>query len=144
MSENGNTAVSRASTPRPVTDTPVTAPLRSRHDQFLASSADRPPQRPSSSGRNPNGNFDSPPLPYHRQMTSGSLLTSTHRESSAFVPVVPTRAMHPMMYANEMHPALIPAEIIERERMLDRDRAEPAKGSPTECQAIFLKEIPLI
>ncbi|XP_073961362.1 uncharacterized protein [Choristoneura fumiferana] len=139
MSENGSTAVSRASTPRPVTDTPVTAPLRSRHDQFLASSAERASQRPSSNGRNPSGNFDSPPLPYHRQMTSGSLLTSTHRESSAFVPVVPTRAIHPMMYPNEMHPALIPTEIIDRERMLDRDRAEPAKGSPDRVAGSFPK-----
>ncbi|XP_026495542.1 RE1-silencing transcription factor [Vanessa tameamea] len=137
MSENGATAVSRASTPRPVTESPVTTPLRSRHDQFLASSAERA-QRPTSNGRNPNGNFESPPLPYHRQITTGSLLPS-HRETSAFVPVVPTRAMHPVMYPNEMHPPLIPSEIIERERMLERDRSESAKGSPDRVSGNFPK-----
>ncbi|XP_059057845.1 protein bowel [Achroia grisella] len=139
MSDNGGTVVSRASTPRPVSDTPVTAPLRSRHDQFLTSSADRAQQRPSSNGRNPGNSFESPPLPYHRQMTSGSLLTASHRESSAFVPVVPTRSIHPVIYPNEMHPALIPSEIMERERILDRDRTESAKGSPDRATANFPK-----
>ncbi|XP_032519149.2 protein bowel [Danaus plexippus] len=138
MSENG-TVVSRASTPRPATNSPVTAPLRSRHDQFLASAAERA-QRPSSSGRNANGNFDSPPIPpYHRQITTGTLLAPSHRESSAFVPVVPTRAMHPVMYPNEMHPSLLPSEMIERERMLERDRSEPAKGSPDRTSGNFAK-----
>ncbi|CAK1555848.1 unnamed protein product [Leptosia nina] len=136
MSDNSGTVVTRASTPRPVPDSPVNAPLRSRHDQFLASSAERA-QRPSSNGRN-SGSFDSPPLPYHRQMT-GTLLTSAHRESSAFVPVVPTRAIHPVMYPNEMHPALIPSEIIERERLLDRERPEPSKGSPDRAPGNFGK-----
>lgn len=139
MSDNAGAVVSRASTPRPVNDTPVAAPLRSRHDQFLASSAERAQQRPSSSGRNPSGSFESPPLPYHRQMTTGSLLTSSHRETSAFVPVVPTRSMHPVIYPNEMHPALIPSEIIERERMMDRERTEPAKGSPDRASGNFPK-----
>ncbi|XP_045522953.1 protein bowel [Pieris brassicae] len=137
MSDNTGTVVTRATTPRPVPDSPVNAPLRSRHDQFLASSADRA-QRSSSNGRN-SGNFDSPPLPYHRQIPSGTLLTATHRESSAFVPVVPTRAMHPVMYPSEMHPALIPSEIIERERMLDRERPEQSKGSPDRAPGTFSK-----
>lgn len=137
MSDNGGTVVSRASTPRPVADTPVNAPLRSRHDQFLASSAERAQQRPSSGSRNPSSSFDSPPIPYHRQINTGSLLTTTHRESSAFVPVVPTRSMHPVIYPNEMHPALMPSEIIERERMLDR--AEPAKASPDRSSGNFPK-----
>ncbi|KAI5638040.1 protein bowel [Phthorimaea operculella] len=47
--------------------------------------------------------------------------------------------MHPVMYPNEMHPALIPSEIIERERMMDRDRAEPAKGSPDRGSGNFPK-----
>lgn len=141
MSENTGAAVPRASTPRPVNDVPVTNPLRSRHDQFLASSAERAGQaRPSSNSRNPNGNFDSPPIPYHRQMTTGSLLTVSHRETSAFVPVVPTRAMHPVIYPNEMHPALLPSEMIERERMLDRERNDnSAKGSPDRANANFPK-----
>ncbi|XP_022117685.1 protein bowel [Pieris rapae] len=137
MSDNTGTVVTRATTPRPVPDSPVNAPLRSRHDQFLASSADRA-QRSSSNGRN-SGNFDSPPLPYHRQIPSGTLLTATHRESSAFVPVVPTRAMHPVMYPSEMHPALIPSEIMERERMLDRERPEQSKGSPDRAPGNFSK-----
>ncbi|XP_026756023.2 protein bowel [Galleria mellonella] len=139
MSDNGGTVVSRASTPRPVSDTPVNAPLRSRHDQFLASSTDRAQQRPSSNGRNPGNNFESPPLPYHRQITSGSLLTASHRESSAFVPVVPTRSIHPVIYPNDMHPALIPSEIMERERILERERAESAKGSPDRATGNFPK-----
>lgn len=133
MSENGGTVVSRASTPRPTPDTPVNAPLRSRHDQFLASNPERAQPRPSSNGRNPSGSFDSPSIPYHRQMTTGALLTSSHRESSAFVPVVPTRAMHPVMFPNEMHPALIPSEMIER------DRTEPTKGSPDRAAGNFPK-----
>lgn len=139
MSENSGTAVSRASTPLPVTECPVTTPIRSRHDQFLASSAERA-QRPSSNGRppNPNANFDSPPLPYHRQIATGSLLPS-HRETSAFVPVVPTRVMHPVMYPNEMHPPLIPSEMIERERMMERDRSESAKASPDRASGNFPK-----
>lgn len=139
MSENGGTAVSRSSTPHPVTEAQANAPLRSRHDQFLASTTERTQQRQSSSGRNPSVSFESPPLPYHRQIATGSLLTSSHRESSAFVPVVPTRSMHPVMYPSEMHPALIPSEIIERERMLDRERNEPAKGSPDRAPASFPK-----
>lgn len=128
MSDNSGTAVSRASTPLPTTESPVNAPLRSRHDQFHANATERS-QRPVSNGRTPSGNFESPPLPYHRQITTGALLTPTHRESSAFVPVVPTRAIHPVMYSNDMHQSLMPSEIIERERMMDRDRSEPAKGS---------------
>ncbi|XP_045451409.1 protein bowel [Melitaea cinxia] len=139
MSDNSGTAVSRATTPVPVTESPVTTPLRSRHDQFLASSAERA-QRTSSNGRppNPNANFDSPPLPYHRQLATGSLLPS-HRETSAFVPVVPTRVMHPVMYPNEMHPPLIPSEMIERERMMERDRSESAKASPDRASGNFPK-----
>ncbi|KAL4709043.1 hypothetical protein ACJJTC_005904 [Scirpophaga incertulas] len=139
MSDTGAPVVSRPSTPRPITEAPVTPQLRSRHDQFLASNPDRAQPRPSSNGRNPSGNFDSPPLSYHRQITTGSLLTSTHRETSAFVPVVPTRSMHPVIYANEMHPALIPSEIIDRERMIDRERSEPAKGSPDRSTGNFQK-----
>ncbi|XP_041982168.1 protein bowel [Aricia agestis] len=135
MSENSGAAVSRASTPRP-TESPVNPPLRSRHDQFLASSAERA-QRPVSNGRAPSGSFE-PPLPY-RQIPSGPLLSSSHRESSAFVPVVPTRAMHPVMYSGDMHPSMMPSEIMERERMLERDRSEPAKGSPDRASGNFGK-----
>ncbi|XP_014357148.2 protein bowel [Papilio machaon] len=138
MSDNGGPVVSRASTPRPAGDSPVTAPLRSRHDQFIASSAERTQQRTPSSGRSQSSSYDAS-IPYHRQITTGSLLASSHRESSAFVPVVPTRAMHPVIYPNEMHPALMPSEIIERERILDRDRSEPAKSSPDRNSATFTK-----
>ncbi|XP_013200946.2 protein bowel [Amyelois transitella] len=139
MSDNGGAVVTRASSPGPISDTPVTAPLRSRHDQFLANSTERNQQRPSSNGRNPSNNFDTQPIPYHRQMNSSSILTATHRESSAFVPVVPTRSIHPVIYPNEMHPALIQSEIIERERMMERERAEPAKGSPDRSTGSFPK-----
>ncbi|GBP15980.1 Protein bowel [Eumeta japonica] len=137
MSEAGG-VVSRASTPRPADAPPP--PARSRHDQFLAGAPDRA-SRPTSSGRNPTGaNFESPPLPYHRQMTTGALLTAAHRESSAFVPVVPTRAVHPVMYPSDVHPALIPSEIIDRERMMERDRADSsAKGSPDRAAGNFPK-----
>ncbi|XP_011555079.3 protein bowel [Plutella xylostella] len=140
MSENSGSVIPRASTPRPVTDAPANPPLRSRHDQFLASSAERANQaRQSSTGRN-TANFDSPPLPYHRQITTGSLLTSSHRETSAFVPVVPTRAIHPVMYPNDMHPALMPSEIIERDRMMERERTDTsAKGSPDRASGSFQK-----
>lgn len=141
MSDNSSNVITRESTPRPVSETSVNPPLRSRHDQFLASSAERGQQRPASSGRNPSASFDSPSTipPYHRQISTGSLLASSHRESSAFVPVVPTRSMHPVIYPNDIHPALIPSEIMERERILDRDRTEPAKSSPDRASGNFSK-----
>lgn len=139
MSENSGAVVSRASTPRPVNEAVGTGPSRSRYDQFIASSAERTQSRTSSSGR--TSSYDSPPLPpYHRQMPPGSLLTTAHRETSAFVPVVPTRAMHPVIYPNDVHPALIPSEIIERERILERERSEnSAKGSPDRATGSFSK-----
>ncbi|KAK4874153.1 hypothetical protein RN001_013513 [Aquatica leii] len=47
---------------------------------------------------------------------------SHHRESSAFVPVVPTRNVHPVLYPSEMHP-LMGAELMRE----NRDRGETSK-----------------
>lgn len=140
MSENGGAVVSRASTPRPINESTSTGPPRSRHDQFIASTAERAQSRTSSSGRTTSGSFDSPPLPYHRQMNPGSILATSHRESSAFVPVVPTRAMHQVIYTNDMHSGIIPSEIMDRERIIDRERGDnSAKGSPDRASGNFSK-----
>lgn len=57
---------------------------------------------------------------------------SHHRESSAFVPVVPTRNVHPVLYPGEMHP-LMGAELLrenrERAEMMRENRGELIRAS---------------
>ncbi|KAJ3646169.1 hypothetical protein Zmor_023768 [Zophobas morio] len=62
-----------------------------------------------STGRSSSGSRASsydPQLAYHHQLPLPATM-SHHRESSAFVPVVPSRNMHPMLYPSEMHPLLL-------------------------------------
>lgn len=44
---------------------------------------------------------------YHHAALAAAATMSHHRETSAFVPVVPSRSVHPMLYPGEMHPLLI-------------------------------------
>lgn len=57
---------------------------------------------------------------------------SHHRESSAFVPVVPTRNVHPVLYPGEMHP-LMGAELLrenrERAEMMRENRGDLIRAS---------------
>lgn len=87
-------------------------------------------QSPGSTSRSTSGNrsqnFDSQ-INYHHQLNLNNSTVglsnsmSHHRESSAFVPVVPTRNMH-MMYPGEIHP-LLGGELIRE----NRERPEPNK-----------------
>lgn len=98
----------------------------SRRDYALSSPGSG--ARSSSGGRSASS-YEAQ-LTYHHQLTnvtlSGSM--SHHRETSAFVPVVPTRNMHPMLYPGEIHP-LLGQELIRE----GRERPEPSK--PTEGAA---------
>jgi odd-skipped-like protein len=59
----------------------------------------------SSSGSRTTSSYD-PQITYHHQLPLPATM-SHHRESSAFVPVVPSRNMHPMLYPADMHPLLL-------------------------------------
>ncbi|CAH0564140.1 unnamed protein product [Brassicogethes aeneus] len=64
------------------------------------------------------------PLSLSRREFPSQGTMSHHRESSAFVPVVPSRNMHPMLYPGEMHP-LLGSELIRE----NRERPEGTKPS---------------
>lgn len=57
--------------------------------------------RSSSGSRTASASFDG----YHHAALAATM--SHHRESSAFVPVVPSRNVHPMLYPGEIHPLLM-------------------------------------
>ncbi|EFA09192.2 protein bowel [Tribolium castaneum] len=67
-------------------------------DRPLALSRREFPSRSSSGSRSYDPQLYQLPLP---------ATMSHHRESSAFVPVVPSRNMHPMLYPSDMHPLLL-------------------------------------
>ncbi|KAG5876030.1 hypothetical protein JTB14_018317 [Gonioctena quinquepunctata] len=52
---------------------------------------------------------------------------SHHRESSAFVPVVPSRSMHPILYPGEMHP-LLGSDLIQETRERNEGTGNPEKS----------------
>lgn len=115
---------STTTTTRPSEDRPISL---SRRDFPLASPGGGPR---SSSGSRSGSNYETH-LSFHHSITSaapGSLgnidLTSTmshHRESSAFVPVVPTRPVHPVLYPGDIHP--FGPDLIRE----NRDRGESSK-----------------
>ncbi|KAF5270695.1 hypothetical protein FQA39_LY01433 [Lamprigera yunnana] len=91
---------------------------------------------PSSGGPSRNtlgtrsGNYE-PHINFHHPLTAStssipnmdlSTNMSHHRETSAFVPVVPTRNVHPVLYHGEMHP-LMGTDLIRE----NRDRVESSK-----------------
>lgn len=92
----------------------------------------------SSSGSRSSG-FEAQSLAYHHHLAAAaaglggvSLLNTSstishhHRESSAFVPVVPSRNMHPVLYPGEIHP-LLSAELMRE----GRERPEGSKVEST-------------
>lgn len=63
--------------------------------------------RSSSGSRAASAPFDGQLGGYHHAALAAAASMSHHRESSAFVPVVPSRNVHPMLYPGEIHPLLI-------------------------------------
>lgn len=117
MSSDGGSTMAEERTPPPVG--------RSRQEQFLSGAGSSTEARASSGG------FDTQSA-YRQHLAAaaglgGSLLSANHRETSAFVPVVPTRTLHPVLYPSEMHPALMSADMLERERLLEREREGSGK-----------------
>lgn len=72
----------------------------------------------SSSGSRSSTNYDSQ-LTYHPPIPLPAAMAH-HRESSAFVPVVPSRNIHPILYPSDMHPLLLASP---------DDRSETSKSS---------------
>lgn len=116
--------------------TSVVAPPRTSEERPLQLS--RPPRdfhaSPSASNtttvRNSSGGrtYDAQSLAYHHHLAAlgAGLIPPNpgnhhhHRESSAFVPVVPSRTLHPpVLYPGEMHP-LMTAELIRESRSAER------------------------
>jgi odd-skipped-like protein len=76
---------------------------QSRLEQFMLAAAGKPPSSPSlrtsSGGRTPSAGFDgSNPFPHH--LGGGMMNPNTQhgRETSAFVPVMPSRSLRPSLY----------------------------------------------
>lgn len=92
----------------------------SRHDFALSNSG--------SSNRSSSASRFEGQLGYQQVPLQSTM--SHHRESSAFVPVVPSRNMHQMMYTGEMHP-LLGSELIResRERSESGKTGESGSGS---------------
>ncbi|XP_044759205.1 protein bowel isoform X2 [Coccinella septempunctata] len=87
---------------------------------------DFPLQSPrSSSSSRASSSFESQ-LQYHHQFPLPTTM-SHQRESSAFVPVVPTRNMHPMLYPGDIHP-LLGTELIRDSR--DRENSSKTGDNP--------------
>ncbi|XP_030758767.1 protein bowel-like [Sitophilus oryzae] len=85
---------------------PETVTTTASEERPLAlSRRDFPLPSPGSSNRSSSGGRYEGQMAYHQVSLSTSM--SHHRESSAFVPVVPSRNMpHPMLYPGEIHPLL--------------------------------------
>lgn len=99
----------------------VNAPTTVEDRPLSLSCRDFPLQSPrSSSSSRASASFESQ-LQYHHQFPLPASM-SHQRESSAFVPVVPTRNMHPMLYPGEIHP-LLSSELIRD----SRDRGDSSK-----------------
>lgn len=77
----------------------------SRRDYPLASpgSSSTAPRSSSGSRAAAAATFEG----YHHVALAAAASMTHHRESSAFVPVVPSRNVHPMLYPGEIHPLLI-------------------------------------
>ncbi|KAL3272781.1 hypothetical protein HHI36_014241 [Cryptolaemus montrouzieri] len=100
----------------------VSPPTTVEERPLSLSCRDFPLQSPrSSSGSRASSSYESQ-LQYHHQLPLPASM-SHHRESSAFVPVVPTRNMHPMLYPGEIHP-LLGTELIRD----NRERGEASKS----------------
>ncbi|XP_072394218.1 uncharacterized protein [Diabrotica undecimpunctata] len=99
-------------TSSPVEERPLSL---ARHDFSLPSSGS---SNRSSSASRYEGQLGYQQVPLQSTM-------SHHRESSAFVPVVPSRNMHQMMYSGEMHP-LLGSELIRESR--DRSEGKSAEN----------------
>lgn len=80
----------------------------SRRDYPLASPGSSSGTARSSSGsRASSAPFEGQLGGYHHAALAAAASMSHHRESSAFVPVVPSRNVHPMLYPGEIHPLLM-------------------------------------
>ncbi|KAK9885408.1 hypothetical protein WA026_010904 [Henosepilachna vigintioctopunctata] len=86
---------------------------------------DFPLQSPRSSSSSRSTSSYESQLQYHHQLPLSASM-SHHRESSAFVPVVPTRNMHPMLYPGDIHP-LLGTELIRD----NRERGDGSKSGET-------------
>lgn len=123
------------------TETPSTSrgseerPLQLSRREYSTSS---PASGRSSSGGRSSG-FDSGGLGYHHHLAAVSLLNGSaagpasmphhhHHQSSAFVPVVPSRGVHPLVYPGEIHP-LLSAELMRA----DARDARGSSGQPPEA-----------
>nr|CAH7715276.1 unnamed protein product [Callosobruchus chinensis] len=120
---------------------PPTSTSSSNEDRPLAlSRRDFPlPSPGGSTGRSPSGgrydNSAQQQLPYHHQIPPLQSAMSHHRESSAFVPVVPSRNVH-MLYPGEIHP-LLGQELMRENR--DRSEGKGAEGSSNSGQSFSRK-----
>ncbi|CAH1135855.1 unnamed protein product [Ceutorhynchus assimilis] len=86
---------------------PETATTSTIEERPLAlSRRDFPLPSPGGSNRSSSGSRYEGQIPYHHQVPLAPTM-SHHRETSAFVPVVPSRNMpHPMLYPADIHPLL--------------------------------------
>lgn len=124
------------------TETPSTS--RQSEDRPLQLSRREYPVSPagssarSSSGGRSSG-FEAQNLAYHHHLAAAaaglggvSLLNSSssmsHHQSSAFVPVVPSRNVHPLVYPGEIHP-LLSAELMREGREVSRSESKGESGS---------------
>ncbi|KAJ8914215.1 hypothetical protein NQ315_002842 [Exocentrus adspersus] len=109
---------------------PETATSVPSEDRPLSlSRRDFPLPSPGSSNRSSSGSRYEGQIPYHHQVPLPSSM-SHHRESSAFVPVVPSRNMHSMLYPGEMHPLLGSDLIRENRERVDANKSSESSGNP--------------
>ncbi|XP_076257499.1 uncharacterized protein LOC143194722 isoform X2 [Rhynchophorus ferrugineus] len=105
---------------------PETATTSASEERPLAlSRRDFPLPSPGNSNRSSSGSRYEGQIAYHQVSLSSTM--SHHRESSAFVPVVPSRNIpHPMLYPGDIHPLL---GLENRERGNENNKNAEA-GSP--------------
>lgn len=95
-------------------ETPTSVATTGEDRPLALSRRDFPLPSPGSSNRSSSGSrYEASQISgfHHHQVPLPSSM-GHHRESSAFVPVVPTRNMHPMLYPGEIHSLLGPPELI--------------------------------
>lgn len=81
----------------------------SRRDYQLSSpgNSSSAPRSSSGSRATTSTTFEGQLGGYHHAALAAAATMSHHRESSAFVPVVPSRNVHPMLYPGDIHPLLM-------------------------------------
>lgn len=124
-----------ATTSRPPEDRPLQLSRREYPLSPGGNSGGGSSVRSSSGGR--SASYEAQNLAYHHHLAAAAAAglgsvplppSMSHHQSSAFVPVVPSRSVHSVMYPGEIHP-LLSAELMRESRERPQENSSKNDGS---------------